>query len=262
MNLIKMNLNKTNLFDTNLFNKIVMLVLLLSTSFSALASLDKPVSGKEYQVLAKAQPTDSKDKVEVIEFFFYTCPHCNVLDPYLSAWVKKQGSAISFKRVPVVFSGDKRLEILAKMYYTLEAMGKLDAVHPKIFEAIHVKRLPLSDDTQIFNFVAANGVDKKKFEEIYNSFSTPLKLKRAQALQNTYNVDSVPMLIVDGRYMTSPGLIMQTNPSLTEAQSEQGLMQVLSTLVSKVEKERKTAPAPKETKAVTKEVTKEQPVKK
>jgi thiol:disulfide interchange protein DsbA len=177
-----------------------------------------------------------------------------VLDPYLSAWVKKQGDAILFKRVPVVFNDDKRLELLSKLYYTLEAMGKIETLHPKIFEALHVKRLPLNTTQQIVNFVASNGVDKTKFEEVFNSFAIATKVRRAIEMVKIYNVDSVPKLFVDGRYMTSPALVMQANPTMSEVQSEQGLMLVLSALVRKVEDERKKAAVPK--------VEKAQPLKK
>lgn len=231
-------MNSTN----KLIKKLVAVTLLVSASFSAFASLEKPESGKEYQTLSRAQPTDSKDKVEVIEFFFYTCPHCNMLDPYLSAWVKRQGSAIAFKRVPVDFGQGQAA--LTKLYYTLEALGKLEALHAKIFEAIHVKRQPLSSDAQVLKFVTENGIDKKQYEDMAQSFGVISKIKRAKLLQDTYNVDSVPMIIVDGKYMTSPGLVMATNAKMTEAESEQGLMLVLNALVSKADKERKgKAPA-------------------
>jgi len=225
-----------------LITKILTAVLLATTSFSALASLAKPESGKEYQVLAQSQPTDTNGKVEVTEFFFYTCPHCNVLDPFIGAWVKKQGSAISFKRVPVDFGQGQA--VLTKLYYTLEAMGKLEALHAKIFEAIHTKRRPLNTEQQIVNFVKENGIDEKKFLEMSKSFAVTTKISRATALQAAYKIDSVPMVFVDGRYMTSPALIMGTNSTMSEAESSQGLMQVLDVLVQKAEKDRKAEPTP------------------
>lgn len=232
-----------NLIKTNLIKTIVVMALFVSAPFTALASLTNPEDGKEYQTLAKVQPTEATGKVEVTEFFFYTCPHCNVLDPYLSAWVKKQGNAISFKRVPVDFGQGQAA--LTKMYYTLEALGKLEALHAKIFEEIHTKRRPLNTDQQIINFVAENGVDKKKYEDMSKSFAIATKISRAKAMQTAYNIDSVPMLFVDGRYTTSPALVMGSNPKMTEAQSEQVLMQVLDVLVRKAEKDRKGESAPK-----------------
>lgn len=222
----------------HLIKKIIALALLASASFSTFASLSNPEEGKEYQVLEQPQAVDAKDgKVEVIEFFFYTCPHCNVLDPYLSAWVKKQGNAIAFKRVPVDFG--QGLQALQRMYYTLETMGELDRLHSSIFKAIHTDRQPLSSDAQILAFVTKNGVDEKKYLETSKSFSVATKIARAKTLQAAYKIDSVPTIFVDGRYRTSPSQIMGTNPKMTEAQSEQGLMQVLDALVLKVDKAQK-----------------------
>jgi len=226
----------------NLFKKIVVMTFFVSAPFSVLASVANPESGKEYQTLAQPQPTEAHGKVEVTEFFFYTCPHCNVLDPYLTAWVKKQGNAISFKRVPVDFGQGQA--VLARMYYTLEALGKLEALHTKIFEEIHTKHQGLNTDQQVLNFVAKNGVDKKKYEDMSKSFAITTKIGRAKALQTAYNIDSVPMVFVDGRYMTSPALVMGANPKMTEVQSEQSLMQVLDVLMLKAQKDRKGA-APK-----------------
>ena len=227
----------------SLIKKIVVMALFVSAPFSALASLTNPESGKEYQTLAKPQPTEAQGKVEVTEFFFYTCPHCNILDPYLSAWVKKQGNAISFKRVPVDFGQGQA--VLTKMYYTLEALGKLDALHTKIFEEIHTKRQPLNTEQQVLNFVTKNGVDKKKYEDMSKSFAIATKIGRAKALQTAYNIDSVPMIFVDGRYMTSPALVMGGNPKMTEVQSEQSLIKVLDILVRKAEKDHKGELVPK-----------------
>lgn len=222
----------------NLINKISLLILVASMSFSAQASLTKPESGKEYHVLSHPQPTDAKGKVEVTEFFFYTCPHCNVLDPYISAWAKKQGSAILFKRIPVDFGQGQAA--LTKMYYTLEALGKIEELHAKIFEAIHTKRRPMSTDQQVLNFVTENGVDKKKYEDMSKSFAIATKISRAKALQAAYKIDSMPTIYVDGRFMTSPSLVMSADPKMSEAQSAQGLMTVLDALVAKAEKEHKS----------------------
>jgi protein dithiol oxidoreductase (disulfide-forming) len=216
---------------------LIALISLAAVSSSAQASLANPEDGKEYMTLAQAQPTDAKDKVEVTEFFFYTCPHCNMLDPYLTAWVKKQGHVISFKRIPVDFGQGQA--VLTKLYYTLESMGKLEAMHAKIFEELHVKRRPLMRDDQVISFVTANGIDKKQFEETSKSFGVASKISRAKAAQEAYNVDSVPMIFVGGRYMTSPALVMGANKKMTEAQSEQALMKVLDALVIKVQKEQK-----------------------
>lgn len=241
-----MKVDKMNLINKRVFLKIIAVTLFAGASFTASASLAKPESGKEYQVLAQPQPTDTQGKVEVSEFFFYTCPHCNVLDPYISAWVKKQGNAISFKRIPVDFGQGQA--VLTKLYYTLEAMGQLETLHAKIFEAIHTKRRPLNTEQQVLNFVKENGVDEKKFLEMSTSFAVATKIRRAAALQAAYKIDSVPVIFVDGRYMTSPALVMGANSKMSEAESAQGLMQVLDALVLKAEKDHKSASVPKEEK--------------
>lgn len=221
-----------------LIKKMIALALLAGATFSSFASLSNPENGKEYQALAQPQPTDAKDgKVDVTEFFFYTCPHCNVLDPYIHAWVKKQGNAISFKRVPVDFG--QGLQGLQRMYYTLEAMGELDRLHSRIFTAIHQDRQPMNSDAQILAFLKKNGVDEKKYLEMSKSFAVANKIASAKTMQAAYKIDSVPTIYVGGQYMTSPAQVMSTNPKMTEAQSVQALMQVLDGLVRKVEKERK-----------------------
>lgn len=222
----------------HLIKKIIALAILATVSFSTFASLTNPENGKEYQVLEQPQPTDAKDgKVEVLEFFFYSCPHCNVLDPDLSTWVKKQGNAISFKRVPVDFG--QSLQAMQRMYYTLEALGELDRLHSRVFSAIHTERKPLNTDAQILAFVTKNGVDEKKYLDMSKSFSVATQMARAKTLQAAYKIDSVPTIFVDGRFRTSPAQIIGANPKMTEAQSEQGLTQVLDALVQKVDKERK-----------------------
>lgn len=228
----------------NLTKKLIALVLLAGASFSVLASFTNPQNGKEYQTLERPQPTDAQGKVEVLEFFFYTCPHCNMLDPYLTAWAKKQGNAIVFKRIPVDFGQGQ--QALQTMYYTLEAMGKLDELHPRIFKAIHTDRIPMFTEKQVLNFLTKNGVDEKKYLEMSKSFGVATKMTRAKALQAAYKIEAVPTIYVDGRYMTSPAQIMSVDSKMTEAQSESALMQVLDALVLRAEKERKGVPTKKD----------------
>lgn len=219
----------------NLIKSIASVALMVSISVSAFASLTIPENGKEYQVLTQPQPTDTKGKIEVTEFFFYTCPHCNVLDPYITEWVKKQGNAISFKRIPVDF-GQGQLP-LRRMYYTLDVMGKLDELHGQIFKAIHKEHQFLRTDEDVLNFVTKNGVDKQKYLDVSKSFTVETKMLRAQKLQEEYGIDAVPVLFVDGRYKTSPGQIMGMNPGMSETAGAQAVLQVLSALVTKAKKD-------------------------
>jgi thiol:disulfide interchange protein DsbA len=204
---------------------------------TAHATPQAPVNGTDFKTLEKAQATDAPaGKVEVTEFFWYSCPHCFALDPALEDWVKKQGNAISFKRVPVMFRPSFVPQ--QKLYYALEAMGRLGDLHPKVFHAIHAERKPLESDAAITDFIVAQGVDKAKFLEVYNSFGVQTKAKRAAQLQEGYKIDGVPTLAIDGRYMTSPSIVgagmggSQPEPALHAA-----ALQVASFLVDKAAKE-------------------------
>lgn len=203
---------------------------------TAHASPQAPVNGTDYKTLEKAQPTESAGKVEVTEFFWYSCPHCFALEPSLAEWVKKQGNAISFKRVPVAFRPSFVPQ--QKLYYALEAMGRLNDLHPKVFHAIHSERKSLDTDAAIADYIAAQGVDKAKFLEVYNSFGVQTKAKRAAALQEAYKIDGVPTLAIDGRYMTSPSIV---GAAMGGRQPENALhdaaLQVASFLVDKAAKE-------------------------
>ena len=195
------------------------------------ASPTAPVNGTDYRTLDKAQQTDSGKKVEVTEFFWYSCPHCSALEPALEAWVKKQGDKINFKRVPVAFRDSFIPQ--QKLYYSLEALGWVNALHGKVFRAIHVERQPLDTDKQIADFIAKQGVDTKKFAETYNSFGIQSKVQRATQLQAAYKVDGVPMIAIDGRYITSPSIIGASLGNRPEAILHDATLQVMDWLVTK-----------------------------
>ena len=198
----------------------------------AMASPAAPQNGIEYRTLERAQPTDGGNKIEVTEFFWYSCPHCYVLEPTLAEWVKKQGDKIDFKRVPI----NVRDTFIPqqKLYYALEAMGKSEELQRKIFNAIHVERQALDTDATILDFVGKQGIDKQKFTATYNSFGTSSKVKRALVLQEAYKIDGVPTLAIDGKYITSPSIV---GNAMGGRQPEQVLatstMQVMDALVAK-----------------------------
>lgn len=215
--------------------KLLAVLTLGMLSLDTFASVTVPENGKEFQILAQPQQTDSPGKIEVTEFFFYSCPHCNVLDPYLTEWIKKQGNAISFKRVPVDFGQGQ--QPLQRMFYTLEAMDKEEELHARIFHAIHVEHQFLRNDQDLLNFVVKNGVDKTKYLEISKSFAIESKMRRAQSLQAAYKIDGVPTLFVDGHYMTSPSVIMSANPAMSELDGSKSVLQVLDFLVQRAQKD-------------------------
>ncbi len=202
---------------------------------AAFASPADPKLGAEYVNLANPQPVQAVGKkVEVIEFFMYHCPHCNVLEPFMADWVKKQGDKIVFKRVHMPYSGPTDPE--AHLYLTLEAMGKLEEVHPKVFRAIHIERVRMNKDDVVIAWAVKNGLDKAKFTDAWNSFGVMTKLKRLPQILNAYKVDSVPTLVVDGRFMTSPSIVDATNKGMDENALSKATVQVLDAMVAKVAK--------------------------
>jgi protein dithiol oxidoreductase (disulfide-forming) len=209
---------------------------LVAVAATAHASPQAPVNGTDYKTLDKAQTTDAPaGKVEVTEFFWYSCPHCFALDPSLNEWVKKQGNAIVFKRVPVAFRPSFAPQ--QKLYYTLEAMGRLGDLHPKVFHAIHAERKSLDTDAAIVDYMVAQGVDKAKFLEVYNSFGIQTKTKRAAQLQEAYKIDGVPTLAIDGRYITSPSIVGASLGNQPEPALHSAALQVAGWLVEKAAKE-------------------------
>jgi protein dithiol oxidoreductase (disulfide-forming) len=157
-----------------------------------------------YGTLSPPQPVDTPGKVEVIEFFWYGCPHCYSLEPAVSAWLKNAPKDVVFKRIPAVPS-DSWGE-MAKVFYTLEAMGVLETYHQKVFDALHKDKLNLNNKKIREQWLANNGIDVAKYNEMEKSFSVATKMQRAKQLTYAYKVDSVPRLVVNGKYFTSAEL--------------------------------------------------------
>ena len=156
-------------------------------------------AGTDYLVLAKPLPTDvAKGKIEVLEFFWYNCPHCNAFEPALSAWTKKLPKDVEFKRVPVRFRED--FEAQQRAYYVLEALGKVEELQSKMFAAIHIERQNLSKLDTLVVWAEKNGIPAAKFTELFNSFAVVGKAKRAAQLQDQFKVEGVPALGVAGRF--------------------------------------------------------------
>ncbi len=165
------------------------------------AQTRKPEDGTDYLALDKRVNTDAPaGKVEVIEFFWYSCPHCNAFEPKLEAWSRKLPPDVVLKRVPVAFRDDFVPQ--QRLYYTLEALGKVDELHAKVFHAIHVERKPTNKEDAILDWAGQQGLDKVKFKELYNSFSVASKARRATQLQEAFKVQGVPALGIAGRYYT------------------------------------------------------------
>jgi protein dithiol oxidoreductase (disulfide-forming) len=166
-----------------------------------LAQGKPPEEGLDYIKLDKPAAIEApKGKIEVVEFFWYSCPHCNHFEPTLQAWLKKLPKDVHFRRVPVAF----RPEFVPQqhLFYTLEAMGKVAELHTKVFHAIHVEKQNLNERASIIEWIAKQGVDKAKFTQIYDSFAIGSKATRATQLQTAYNVSGVPALGIAGQFYT------------------------------------------------------------
>ena len=210
----------------------------LTTAAGVAASPTAPKEGAEYKALPTPQPTDTGKKVEVIEFFAYWCPHCHTFDPTLSAWVKKQGDNIVFKRVHVPYN--ERLAPQQKLYYALESLGLADQYQPKVLAALHGGGQSFTRDEDVFEWVANNGVDRQKFIDAYRSFGVAGKVRRSAAQMENYKVEYWPLIVVDGRWQASPSLTGEANPNLnTEPAQQQATTQVLDFLVAKAKAEKK-----------------------
>lgn len=173
-------------------------LVLLAAGSSALAAL---TAGKEYIVLSNPLPVDNADKIEVREFFWYGCPHCNDLEPLLEKWVKTLPADAEFRRQPTIFRDNWAPG--AKTFYALEALNQLPKLHAEVFRAMHGERINLSDENTLFDWAAKKGIDRKQFVDAYNSFNVQSKTKRAEQITRQSKLAGVPAIVVDGKYATS-----------------------------------------------------------
>ena len=177
-------------------------------STPARAQAPAPRAGTDFLILDKPAPVEAPvGKVEVVEFFWYSCPHCNSFEPALEEWIKKAPKDVAVRRVPIAFRAD--FEPQQRLYYVLEAMNKVDELHKKVFYAIHVEKQMLNTPDLIAAWAEKQGLNKAKFLETYNSFSVATKARKATQLQDAYKIDGVPALGIAGRYFTS-GSMAQT----------------------------------------------------
>ncbi len=194
----------------------------------------------EYSELSVPLATPQGNKIEVLEFFAYFCSHCKTFDPLLTEWAKKNAGKVIFKRVPVAFRDN--MESQQRMYYALEAMGKLEGLHEKIFHAVQDERRALSSEAEITAFVAQHGIDKVKFKALFDSFSVQSQVRNATQLQAAYRIDSVPNIALDGRYLTSAShALKRPGVEQTESGLRTATLQIMDELVAKALKDRQGA---------------------
>ena len=180
-------------------------VVLVCTATAA----QQPVQGKDYLTLNPQQATHTKDKVEVIEFFWYRCPHCYNLEPSLAARLKKLPPDVEFRRVPAVFNDEWARD--ARIFYALQATGDLARVHSGLFDAIHQQGgVRLKGDAYmkwVAQWLGKNGTDLAKYDAALNSFSVETNLKRAMQVTRNYKIDGVPAIGVHGRWLVSASMV-------------------------------------------------------
>ena len=175
------------------------LMLIVSTSVMA----DTPQNGTEFSQTAQIIPTDNPSKIEVTELFWYGCPHCYALEPQLAAWVKALPKDVTFKRVPGLPRPD--WAPMAKAFYVMESLGLSEKLHSKLFEALHKQKafLPNDEKATIDWITKESGLDRKKVETEFNSFSLNTKLNQSAQIFRASGATGVPTLIIDGKYITS-----------------------------------------------------------
>jgi len=177
----------------------------LTWGAAAQAQVKKPELGVHYLSIGTPAPTEAPPgKVEVLEFFWYNCPHCNAFEPELAAWLKRMPKHVAFRRVPVAFNASFVPQ--QRLYFSLEALGLVEKLHGRVFDAIHNQKNKLDDGQAITAWVVQNGVDQAKFLAAYNSFSVQTKTKKSVQLQEAYKVEGVPALGIAGQFYTDAGL--------------------------------------------------------
>lgn len=157
------------------------------------------VEGQDWRAISPPQPSDTPGKIEVLEFFSYGCPHCSHLNPLIDPWAKQLPADVAFRRVPVSF-GRTAWANLARLYYALESTGDLERLNQAVFDALHQEHVRLYTKPDILDWVAAKGVDAKKFGEVFDSFDIQTQVSRSEYLVSHYQIDAVPTITVAGKY--------------------------------------------------------------
>jgi thiol:disulfide interchange protein DsbA len=195
----------------------------------ASAAAAKPMLDKEYKLVEPPQPQPATVKgVEVLEFFNYACSHCYDFEPSLKTWLKSKPKTADFRYVPAVFN--ERMIPLAKIYYALEEMALLEKLHDKVYSAIHQQQLNLTDRTVLLKWIGEQGVDTKKFEAVFDSFSVNNKVQRAAQMTRNYHIPGTPYLIVGGRYLTGPSMSVHADGTVDHNR----LMQIMNELIEMI----------------------------
>ncbi|MEY2707097.1 MAG: hypothetical protein RI905_848 [Pseudomonadota bacterium] len=210
-----------------LAKKVLIGFLLSLASFLAMAQGRPIEEGFDYRSLPAAQAIEQKGKVEVLEFFWYGCPHCHDFEPELSAWIKKQNKDVVVRKVPVAFRDD--LLIHSQLFYALESLGRSD-LHAKVMDAMHVSKKKLLSESEITDWVGSQGVDVQAFLKAFKSFTVTSKARSGNQIAQAYRIDGVPTVAIQGKYITSPSIA---------GGSKARAIQVMDYLVEKARKEKR-----------------------
>lgn len=181
-----------------------LLALVVPALLASTALAEGYTEGKQYQVLANPQPTGSGDKIEVVELFWYGCPHCYRLEPYIEKWRATTPDDVEFVQMPAIIGPP--WELLAKAFYTAEFLGVADKLHPALFEAIHKDHKKLNDEAAVQALFVAQGVSEADFRNTFNSFAVSVKINNARLMTKRYAISGVPTIIVNGKFSTSGSL--------------------------------------------------------
>ena len=194
----------------------------------AVSAQTRPIEeGFDYRVLPISQAVEAKGKIEVVEFFWYGCPHCHDFEPQLDAWVKRQAKDVSVKKVPVAFRDD--LLPHSQLFYALESLGKSN-LHAKVMETMHVGKRKLLTETEIADWAVSQGIDRETFLKAFKSFTVTSKARAANQIAQAYRIDGVPTVAIQGKYITSPSITAGSKARAIEAMDH---------LVSKARKEQR-----------------------
>jgi thiol:disulfide interchange protein DsbA len=188
-----------------------------------------PVEGRQYQTLGAPLP-GTPGKIEVVEFFWYGCPHCYAFEPAIEAWSKQLPADVAFRKAHVAFRAN--VKIHQRMFFALEALGKEAEVRPAIFRAMHQQGMTLDDVKSQTKFLGALGVDAAKYQEAYNSFGVATKCQQAEKLSEAYRIDGVPSVGVGGRFLTSPAMAA-AGQRMNELELGQRALQVVDFLIQR-----------------------------
>lgn len=184
--------------------KFLLLIAFCLASYASVGLAEERVQfdeGIDYKLIKPSQPTDDPNRIEVVEVFWYGCPHCNYFEPSLGPWVKKAPKDVNFYRLPAVFN--EIWEVHARAYFAAEILNVLDKSHDDLFHALHVEHKTLNTVEKLAKFYTQYGVDEKLFEKTYHSFVVNTKVARSKDMVARYGVNGVPALVIEGKYLVT-----------------------------------------------------------